>query len=68
MRWPRTPPPPLKSGDRRARRKFAWRKTRVEDEWVWLELYEIHEKYFEPAGGGPGWWHEVGRNTLDFIY
>lgn len=58
MQWNREPEPVLKGGERRARRVFAWKRTPVGDKIVWLERYEVHERYFAPAGGGPGWWSE----------
>ena len=59
---------PPKHGDRRTRRIFAWKKTRVGKYWVWLECYEVHEKFFQPTGGNAGWWSETGRNVLVWMY
>ena len=55
---------PPKHGEHRTRRVFAWRKTRVGDYWVWLETYEVHERFFQPVCGGPGWWSETSTNVL----
>lgn len=68
MRWPVNEPPPPRSGDKRTRREFAWGKVIVGDKFVWLEPYEIHEVYFQPAGSVYGWWSETGRNVLDTYY
>jgi hypothetical protein len=57
-----------KNGDTRTRRLFAWRKTKVNNYWVWLETYQITEKYFVSAGGNQAWWSEVSRETLDYFY
>ncbi len=59
---------PPKGGDKRTRRVFAWKKTRVGEYWVWLEHYEVHEVFFAPAGGNPGWWSEKERNILVWMY
>ena len=53
-----------KNGDLRDRQVFAWRMTRVGDYHVWLETYQIREKYFQPVGGNPGWWSEVEKTPL----
>lgn len=68
MQWNREQAPVLKGGEKRTRRVFAWRPTPVGDKIVWLERYDVHECYFAPAGGGPGWWHESSRNTLEPHY
>ena len=68
MQWNRVREPALKGGDTRVRRVFAWNRTPVGEKVVWLERYEVHERYFEPVGGGPGWWSESGRNTLEPHY
>ena len=68
MQWNRTPSQTPKSGETRKRRVFAWRKTPVGGKNVWLETYAVHESYFSPAGGGPGWWSETSRNTLEPHY
>jgi hypothetical protein len=47
---------------------FAWKKTRVGDYCVWLETYQLTEKYFVSAGGNQAWWSEVSRETLDYFY
>jgi hypothetical protein len=47
---------------------FAWKKTRVGDYYVWLETYQLTEKYFVSAGGNQAWWSEVSRETLDYFY
>jgi hypothetical protein len=64
MQWNIVREPVLTGGENRVRRVFAWKRTPVGDKMVWLERYEVHERYFAPAGGGPGWWSEIGRNTF----
>ncbi len=68
MKWKIKTNTPPKGGDTRKRRVFAWRKTRVGEYWVWLETYQVTERFFAPAGGGPGWWSEVSRETLVWMY
>ena len=68
MKWKVQEPKPPKNGDTRTRRVFAWKKTRVGDYCVWLETYQITEKYFVSAGGKHAWWSEVSRETLDYFY
>ena len=68
MQWNREPEPVLKDGETRTRRVFAWKRTPVGKKIVWLERYEVHERYFAPAGGCPGWWSESSRNTLEPHY
>lgn len=53
-----------KHGDLRDRKVFAWRKTRVHEYVVWLETYQVRERYYQPISGNPGWWAEISRNTL----
>jgi hypothetical protein len=59
---------PPKRNDIRIRRIFAWKKTRVGDYEVWLESYQVTEKFFQPAGGNPGWWSETDRTVLEWMY
>jgi hypothetical protein len=68
MKWRVQEPKPLKKGDTRTRRVFAWKKTKVGDYCVWLETYQITEKYFISAGGNQAWWSEISRETLDYFY
>jgi hypothetical protein len=63
MRWRATKPKLPEGGDKRTRLVFAWKPKPVEDQVVWLESYEVHESYFSPRGGGPGWWSE-DKTTL----
>lgn len=69
MRW-RTPAPPRypTSGELRTRYVFAWTPTVVGKYTVWLERYAINERFFQPVGGGPGWWTETDRSTLVWGY
>jgi hypothetical protein len=64
MQWDTLKEPTMLGGETRARRVFAWRPTTVGSKIVWLEKYEIHERYFSPPGGGPGWWSETSKNIL----
>ena len=64
MKWKVSESP--KNGEIRTRRVFAWRKTKVKDYWVWLETYQITEKYFVSAGGVHAWWSETNRDVLDW--
>jgi hypothetical protein len=68
MKWKVQEPKPPKNGDTRTRRVFAWKKTKVGDYCVWLETYQITEKYFVSAGGNQAWWSEISRETLDYFY
>ena len=54
----------LKDGDVRYRKVFAWKKTKVGDYWVWLETYEITERFFQSVGGNQSWWTEIKREPL----
>ena len=54
-------------GDIKKTRVFAWKKTKVGDHWVWLETYQITEKYFVSVGGNQAWWSEISRETLDYF-
>ena len=65
MKWKYAEP---KSGDKRTRRVFAWRKTKIGEYIVWLETYEIDEIFFQPAGGNPGWWSEKAKRTLVYYF
>lgn len=65
MRWQTKKDDPPKGGELRCRYIIAWKPTEVGDKTVWLERYEIKERFFQPTGGGPGWWSEISRNTLD---
>lgn len=51
-----------KGGDVRHTRRFAWRRTQVGRFTVWLEFYWVTESFFQPAGGGPGWWSEMEKS------
>ena len=57
-----------KKGNTRTRRVFAWKKTTVGDYQVWLEHYEVHERFYKPVGSTPGWWFETSRNVLEWYY
>jgi hypothetical protein len=59
---------PSKHNNTRTRRVFAWKKTKVGDYHVWLEHYEVHERFYAPVGGNPGWWSETSRNVLEWYY
>lgn len=61
MKWRIKKAAPLKRGETRLRRIFAWRKMAVGDYWIWLQFYYVEEKYFMPVGGGAGWWSEIRR-------
>ena len=65
MRWTTDRSPLPTGGETRTFRRFAWKPTKVRLETVWLEFYEVHERFFAPAGGGPGWWYETSRNHLE---
>jgi hypothetical protein len=60
MRWIAKTEAPPKTGDTRMVLRFAWRRTRVGRYVVWLESYEVWERYFSLASG-PGWWSEYDR-------
>ena len=68
MKWKVNTPPLPKNGDIRTKRVFAWRKTRVGQYYVWLETYQITEKYFVASGGNMSWWTEISREILDYVY
>jgi len=68
MKWKVQEPKLPKNGDTRTRRVFAWKKTKVGDYFVWLETYQITEKYFISAGGNQAWWSEISRETLYYFY
>lgn len=55
-----------KTGDKRKKRIFAWKKTRVGEHWVWLESYQVTEKFFMNING-QCWWTEESRETLDWF-
>jgi hypothetical protein len=65
MRWKIKTVVIPKNGEVRTRRVFAWKKTKVGQYMVWLEFYQVTEKFFQPIGG-PGWWTEIGRDTCDY--
>lgn len=67
MRWRVNEEWVPKQGDRRDRLVFAWKKTRVEGWWVWLEHYYVTEKYYEPASGMPGWWSEEKKSLATWV-
>jgi hypothetical protein len=66
MRWLAEKPPAPKSGDVRKRNVFAWKPARVGAMTVWLERFEVTERFFAPAGGNPGWWSETSRSAIDW--
>ena len=68
MKWKITNKELPKNGATRTIRRFAWRRTRVGNYIVWLERYKIEERYFQPASGNPGWWHEIERRRLVWMY
>lgn len=64
MKWSRSVAERLaKNGDWRTRRQFAWWPIDVGDHVVWLESYEIEERYFETPGCR-GRWSEMSRRTV----
>jgi len=68
MKWKIKKQENPKNGDIRTRKVFAWRKTKVKEYWVWLETYQITEKYFISVGGNQSWWSEIDRVTLEYSY
>jgi hypothetical protein len=62
MRWIKKVKKSPHAGETRIRKVFAWRRTEVGRHVVWLEFYEVHEKFFQPLGGGAGWWSEKSRH------
>jgi len=66
MRWNAEKPKWYETGDKRTLTKFAWKKVKIQDKWVWFEFYEQDQIYFRPAGGGPGWWTDEGRRFAVF--
>jgi hypothetical protein len=66
MRWKIKTVVIPKNGEVRTRRVFAWKKTKVGQYMVWLEFYQVTEKFYQPVGGTPGWWSEIGRDTCDY--
>jgi hypothetical protein len=68
MRWKKEREPSPQGGETRTVRRFAWKRTEVGDQTVWLEFYEVHEQFFAPRGGGPGWWSETNRNHIEAMY
>ena len=56
-----------KAGDIRTRKVFAWKKTKVGNYWVWLESYQITERYFCNING-QSWWTEIDREPLFLMY
>ncbi len=68
MKWKTVKPVP-KYGDIRTRRVFAWLPTEVEDHTVWLEQYQVTEKYYEGDGySGANYWRELSRELLYVMY
>ena len=53
--------------EERTRRRFAWHHTAVSSYTVWLEWYEVRERYFRPAHGNPAFWSEYARNILEVM-
>ena len=69
MRWKIDPAP--KVGDIRKRRVFAWDITKVGDHCVWLEIYQVTEKYEVREnyyGKEFGRWNEIDRAILSYAY
>lgn len=54
-------------GETRDRLVFAWKPTKVGRHTVWLEWYEVRERFFQPANGNPGWWSETGRGVVGWF-
>jgi hypothetical protein len=65
MKWKSSEP---KDGDKRTRRVFAWRKTKIGDYIVWLETYEIDEIFYEHISTTPGFWSEIKKRTLEYDF
>ncbi len=68
MKWNIPQETVLYGGEERVRRQFAWKPAKVGKQMVWLEHYEIEERFFAPASGNPGWWKEISRQALDWYY
>lgn len=68
MKWKMTDKMPPKGGDIRTVRRFAWKPTQIGRYTVWLERFEIELRYFQPESGNAGWWSEVERRTLVWMY
>jgi hypothetical protein len=66
MHWVTKRSEPPKRGDQRCRLVFAWKPTNVGRHTVWLEHYEVYERYFV-LSGRDGWWSEESRN-LRVVY
>lgn len=52
-------------GNFRCRRVFAWIPTRVGEWTVWLEFFQVEERFIQPVNGKPGTWDEISRTHLE---
>ena len=57
-----------KHGEEFTCRQFAWRRTKVQGGWVWLEPYYLTVRFYQPVGGAPGWWSFVKAERGDLQY
>lgn len=63
MRWLTKSEVQPQGGEVRYKKVFAWKKTKVGLYTVWLEYFEVKERFFEPISGNPGWWSEESRTA-----
>jgi hypothetical protein len=68
MRWNAVNPPIFKNGEQREITKFAWKKVRIENTFVWLEFYKQKQRYFEPVPGGDRWWVDGEKSFVCWYY
>lgn len=68
MRWLKKSERSPEGGDTRVRRAFAWKPLQINRFVVWLEFYEVHERFFQPRGGAPGWWSETSKELCCWYY
>lgn len=67
MKWRIPDNTPPKEGDVRLTRRFAWKPTQIGRVYVWLERYEVEERYFANQNGFH-YWAEVDRRPLVWMY
>lgn len=55
-------------GDRQIIMRFAWLPRVVEQHWIWLELYQVEQTFFDGVAGQRGYWKDRAALLINWMY
>lgn len=48
--------------------RFAWLPRVVEQHWIWLELYQVEQTFFDGVAGQRGYWKDRAALLINWMY